>query len=158
MSVGLLRFLNVLGHHHHHPFGCQATHAGLPSCCLCLGFPVCMGYEDCGIDPPLPLSFHMIISQGRKPPELPESEELPRHVGWRWDGGAVPGWPRACGGGSQLLLRATVTGNGPEACSPNPLRGVLSVLRSGLVAIDPEGDPAFRSSLSGRPGLCLWKK
>lgn len=89
----------------------------------------------------------MIISQGRKPLEFPESEELPRHVGWGWDGGNMPGWPRACGGGSQLLLRATLTGSGPEACSPNPPLGVLSVLRSGLVAIDPEGDPAFRISL-----------
>lgn len=65
-----------------------------------LGFPVCMGYEERGIDPPPPLCSHMVISQGRKPLELPESEELPGHVGWRWDGGAVPGWPRACGGGS----------------------------------------------------------
>lgn len=59
---------------------------------------------------------------------------------------------------TELLLRATLTGSGPEACSSNPPLGVLSELRSGLVAIDLKGDPAFRSSLSGRPGLCLWKK
>jgi hypothetical protein len=75
-----------------------------------------------------------------------------------WDGGAMPGWPRACGGGSQLLLRATLAGSGPEACSPGPLLEIPSVLRSGQVATDPEGDLAFRSSLSGRPGLDLWKK
>lgn len=75
-----------------------------------------------------------------------------------WDGGAMPGRPRACGGGSQLLLRATLKSYGPEAYSPDPLLGILSVLRSGLAAIDPEGDPAFRSNLRARPGRCLWKK
>lgn len=52
----------------------------------------------------------------------------------------MPGWPRACEGGSQLLLRATLESCGSEACSPNPLLGILSVLRSGLAAIDPEGE------------------
>lgn len=80
-----------------------------------------MRYERCGIDPPPPLSSHMIISQGRKPLEFPESEELPRHVGWRWDGGDMPGWPRACGGGSQLLLRATLTGLQPQPSPGSPV-------------------------------------
>lgn len=43
--------------------------------------------EVCGIGPPPPLSSHMMISQGQKPLELPESEELPRHVGCRSQAG-----------------------------------------------------------------------
>lgn len=67
-----------------------------------------------GIGPPPPLSSHMIISQGRKPPGLPESEELPRPVGWRCRARLA----QSCGGGSQLSLRATLAGGGPEAYSP----------------------------------------
>lgn len=78
-----------------------------------------------------------------------------------WGGSAdsaMPGWPRAYAGGSQLLLRATLPSSDPEACRHLVLSflGVLSILRSGLVTIDPEGDPAFMSSLEVE-GLYLWK-